>query len=387
MRVIHVISGDLWAGAAVQVYHTLVDLNQRRGRWQGSAVLFNPGILEDRLSSAEVQSFLVDESELGPIQMIRRMAGVFADTDPQIIHVHSYKEHILGFLASRMSGVDAAFVRTFHGRRETPKAQGLARRLRSEATYAAERFLMARASIVAVSKDLEKLLREAFPRADVRQIYNGVLLPTQGGTDREALRAQFGIPEEDCWIATAARLERVKNLPLLLDAALILKEDGPPGFTISVFGDGPERPTLEDRCRQHGLEKWVRFHGFQDPMAPVLGAVDVFTLSSFHEGLPMALVEAMACGAVPVCTEVGGVLEVLAHGHDGLLVPSGDAEAFAGALRQLVEDVRMRRTMAQNARRTVSDHFEIGKNNDALIDFYESVLGVGARIGGEGLAN
>jgi glycosyltransferase involved in cell wall biosynthesis len=246
--------------------------------------------------------------------------------------------------------------------------------LKSEVTYAAERFLISRASLVAVSKDIEKSLKDRYPKAVIRNIYNGVPpLPTEL-PERDEVRGRFGVPDDAPWIVSAARLEPVKNISLLLAAVEILKNQGVTGFRVGIFGEGPEKRNLEEEANRRGLNEEVTLHGFFDPILAVLAASDIFTLTSRHEGLPMALLEAMACGSVPVCSEVGGIAEVVSTDQDGILIPPGDAAALASGLMQLIENEEKRRSLAGRAKITIRERFDVARSNDELLAFYESVL-------------
>ena len=142
----------------------------------------------------------------------------------------------------------------------------------------------------------------------------------------------------------------------------------------SIFGSGPERGELERRIAATGTGGMVSLHGFVDPIAPVFEAIDVFLMTSVHEGLPMALLEAMAHGAVPVCTAVGGIREVVTDGENGLLIQPDDAAGLAEALHFLQRNPSERERMAREARRTVEVGFSVEHGNALLMDLYRSCL-------------
>jgi glycosyltransferase involved in cell wall biosynthesis len=141
--------------------------------------------------------------------------------------------------------------------------------------------------------------------------------------DRAAARVQLGIDPSDRIVFAAARLHPVKNLPLLADACHDV------GATLVIAGEGSERKLLRNRG-----EDEVRLLGWQDIEGLVTwyAAADVVALSSNHEGQPIAVLEAFACGRGVVATAVGGVPEVVRDGETGWLVPARDREALATAL-------------------------------------------------------
>jgi glycosyltransferase involved in cell wall biosynthesis len=144
----------------------------------------------------------------------------------------------------------------------------------------------------------------------------------------------------------AGRLTRQKALGVAIDAFARV-----PGAQLTVVGDGPERAALEQRAHGAGLDARISFLGAQ-PRARVLdllGGAWASVLPSDWENLPHAAVESLAVGTPVVATSVGGVPEVVHDGVNGLLVPPGSPEAFAAALRRLVDDPALRARLAEGA--------------------------------------
>ena len=150
----------------------------------------------------------------------------------------------------------------------------------------------------------------------------------------------------------AGRLTRQKMLEVAIDAIASV-----PAASLVVIGDGPERAALERRARDAGLDGRVEFLGAL-PRAEVLTALGTAwaaVLSSEWENLPHAAVEALAVGTPVIATSVGGVPEVVRDGVNGLLVPPGSPEAFADAVRRLVDDGELRNRLARSAAGSVAD--------------------------------
>jgi glycosyltransferase involved in cell wall biosynthesis len=241
-----------------------------------------------------------------------------------------------------------------------------------------EKALIDRARLIAVSDDLFEFLRGAHPRAEVVAIRNGIVLPpARRASVAEEVRGRYGIPGEAFWMASASRLEKVKNLTMAVDGVALARERGMTDGRFSIFGSGPEETELERRIDSERLNEIVGLQGFVDPIAPVYEAIDVFLMTSEHEGLPMALIEAMARGAVPVCTAVGGIREVVTHEVDGLLVTPGDPSSLANALIRLQRNPADRKAMAERARRTVEERFSVERGNTLLMDTYWACLSRG----------
>jgi glycosyltransferase involved in cell wall biosynthesis len=121
-----------------------------------------------------------------------------------------------------------------------------------------------------------------------------------------------------------------------------------------------------------GLDDRVRFLGLRDDVPDLLPGFDVFALSSRYEGLPIALLEAMAAGRACVATSVGGVPEVVTHGQDGLLVPAGDAAALAVALGKVLEDADLRAALGSSAA-TTGAGYDIAPSVARTLEVYAEV--------------
>jgi N-acetylgalactosamine-N,N'-diacetylbacillosaminyl-diphospho-undecaprenol 4-alpha-N-acetylgalactosaminyltransferase len=153
-------------------------------------------------------------------------------------------------------------------------------------------------------------------------------------------------------VVSAGRLEPPKRFDLLLEAVATLRDRF--DLELVICGEGGERARLEDRSRALGLADRVRLAGFVANPFAWMASADLFALSSDAEGLPNALVEAQGLGLAAVATDCAtGPAEIVAAGETGLLVPTGDARALAGALAQLLGDDAGRREMGRAARERI----------------------------------
>lgn len=166
------------------------------------------------------------------------------------------------------------------------------------------------------------------------------------------------------------RLVPVKGLPVLFEALAqpALKERE---WTLTVVGDG-ERVHYEDLVAKHGLTRRVRFTGWlhQDACRRELAAADVLVQPSFAEGLPMAVLEAMAHALPVVATPVGSVADAVTEGETGLIVPTGAPSALADALVRLIDDADLRRRLGTRARAEYERQFTLALYTERLLDIY-----------------
>ena len=210
-------------------------------------------------------------------------------------------------------------------------------------------------AFIAVSADVGEAVREAYrpPARRLAVIPNGVDVDRYGGeVDRSAVRAELGIADDAPVAIVVAKLMQQKGHSVLLDAlpAVLARV---PRLQVVLVGDGELRPELEAQANRMGLGSAVHFIGNRSDIPVLLGASDLFVLPSRWEGLPMALLEAMAAGLPLVASSVSGTREVVEHGTSGLLVPPEDGAALADAMLAVLSDPRATATMGRAARARV----------------------------------
>jgi len=165
-------------------------------------------------------------------------------------------------------------------------------------------------------------------------------------------------PDGEIRAIFVGRLAPVKGLRLLIEAFMRLKDDLP-DLTLTLVGDGPDRPAIEAAAAPLGDR--VRFTGYlsQDQVAAEVRAADFAVLPSFAEGVPVFLMEALASGKPVVATQVAGVGELVQAGVHGALVPPGDVESLTEAIRAMAKDPKARAAMGQAGRTKVAADFDI----------------------------
>jgi colanic acid/amylovoran biosynthesis glycosyltransferase len=167
------------------------------------------------------------------------------------------------------------------------------------------------------------------------------------------------------------RLAAAKGLPILLEAVAKIE-----GARLDVAGDGPDRKMLEAKALSLGLSDRVRFIGYQSQhqVRELLKETDVFVLTSFAEGVPVVLMEAMAAGVPVVATQIAGIPELVTDGHSGLLVSPGDVDAAAHAIFRLLEDANLRNRFAAAGREKIEREFDIHIESRWLATILTSAL-------------
>jgi len=141
-----------------------------------------------------------------------------------------------------------------------------------------------------------------------------------------------------------------------------------------IVGDGPQRTSLERLVAELGIDERVRFAGEQVDVVPWLNAFDVFCLPSYsNEGVPQALMQAMACGIAAVTTPVGSIPEIVTDGATGVLVPPRDPMALAAALTALLGDPGRRAALGARAAAVARERFGEERMLDRMLEVFHAV--------------
>jgi colanic acid/amylovoran biosynthesis glycosyltransferase len=176
-------------------------------------------------------------------------------------------------------------------------------------------------------------------------------------------------------IVCAGRLAPEKGQHVLIAAMAALVKEGR-DIRLRFAGDGPDRMALRQDVEERGLSDRISFEGNvnQDKLLELYRESDALVLSSFAEGLPVVLMEAMAMEIPCVAPWVNGIPEIVTHETDGLLVPPGDAQALAHAIGRLMDDTELRRALGQKARLKILEKFDLQRNTEHLAAVFRGRL-------------
>jgi glycosyltransferase involved in cell wall biosynthesis len=186
------------------------------------------------------------------------------------------------------------------------------------------------------------------------------------------MRASLGIGEFSPIAGTAARLEEIKNIPMMLRALQQLLT-GFPDIQLIIAGEGSKLNELKHYAVELGLSGNVLFLGQRNDLNRIYPLFDVFLLSSFTEGVSVSLLEAMSHSIPTVATDVGGNPEVVVDGKTGFLVPSNDDTAMAEKIAMLLNDRELARTLGENSRQRVQQQFSFDGMMDEYMRLYQSL--------------
>ena len=278
---------------------------------------------------------------------------------PDVLHLHTPRDYVAGTFATRMAGVPVATVITRHMDRPV---KPIMRRVYGEAS-----------AVICLTRIVRDGLRAGGVSPEKLALIPGAIDTAEfaaAGADaarRAAVRAEWGLDDAaaapDCAVGVVGRLVGGKGHGCFLAAAARLADTPAAVAKFLIVGEGPERAALEAEAGRLGVaDGRVLFTGFRGDVPAVLAALDILVLPSTDaEVLPLVVMEALAAGRPVVATSVGGVPEMIEDGVSGLLVPPGDADALAEALRRLIKDAPLRARLAGAGRECVERRFTLAR--------------------------
>ena len=301
-------------------------------------------------------------AEKFPLGMVLRIRDFLKQNRIDVLHLHNQGPLLYAGTAARMCRNRPAVLYTEHN--QIYRAGAAARKRFRVYVRAADR-------IIAVSHDLKRtLVEEVGVTRPVDVIHNGIDGGRFDGVTGDAVRCELGIPADAFVIGTAVVLGEQKGINFLLDAAKIALHKHP-DIRFLIAGDGYMRQEFERHASDIGVMGPVRFLGYRSDVPQVLAAFDAYALTSLWEGLPLALLEALALGKPIVATTVGGNPEVVQDQVNGFLIPPRDPIAAADAFIKLFEDAALRAEMSRANKERFRTEFSLGSMLQAHVRAYE----------------
>jgi glycosyltransferase involved in cell wall biosynthesis len=308
------------------------------------------------------------ESKVLDWQTLKQIVRCIGDNAIDVIHSHSPKAYVYGALASLITG--RPLIISVHSLAQVPHRRKIF-----------EKILLGYAhQIVSVSSDVTRRLwleRHVLPYK-ISTIKNGIdtnMFRPIASEEKVSVRQTLGLPLDGFIIGTVGRVVPVKNYPLLITAFSRLASTTDDTYLV-IVGDGEQAEEVANLVRQLKLSERVVLVGAQTNTLRWYQAFNTFVLSSISEGTPMALLEAGACGLPCVVTKVGGNIEVVKHGNNGLVVDSANVEAMYSALNQIYKAPSLAASMRSAARLNIQHNYSLTTSAREHLRIYQHCLGV-----------
>ena len=300
------------------------------------------------------------------IRLVFRLRKLIKKYNIDILHCHEYKSNIIGFFARMFTST--VLLSTAHG---WTKAT-LKLRLYEFIDSIIMRFFD---GIVTVSEDIKRqLIAKKIPETKISVIHNSIDTDKFSSSSKTSLRQELGISEKDKIVGTVGRLSKEKGHYYFLKAAyLVVKEI--PGVKFIIVGDGVLRNKLENLSRDLELGESVHFTGYRDDIASIVREFNIFVSSSEREGLPIAILEAMALSKPIVSFNVGGISEAVTNGKNGILVQPKDFKSLAEGITKLLKNLGLSKRMGRASAEEIASKFDTIK----MVREYEKIYRKTAR--------
>lgn len=312
------------------------------------------GPLGDKLREQGVPVFLHERRHGIDWSMIGWLRQLITTEQIDVIHAHQYTPMFYATLAAAGRGVRVVY--TEHGRLYPEK-------------WNWKRYLfnpllaLGIDHIVSIAESTKRAMvrYDNFPSSKIRVIHNGVDFDECRTTvDMAAKRRSLGLDDGCRIIGTAARLEEIKNIPMMLRVfKRVLAAQ--PDAVLLIAGRGTREEELKTLAADMGIAGQVRFLGVRFDMVEIYPLFEVFLLTSFTEGISITLLEAMANGVPAVATDVGGNPEVVEDGETGYLVPTGEVALMAGRVLELLDDPESAHSMGRRGQVRITEHFSFSR--------------------------
>ena len=365
-KVVHIIPMLAPGGAEAIAAHIVTGLNRERydvavvsmRKWAGRD-------LERLLAERGVQILYLGKRPGFDYRMYYRVNKALKYLRPDIVHTHL---PVLRYaLPSLLSFTHAAKVHTVHN---------LAEREAEPGTRWIQRYAFNHGVVpVAVSEEVAISLQRLYGIPRCRTIAN--CIPTDlyasPRTPRSEWRAREGFGEDDILFVCVARFAPQKNHALLLNAFAQGPASDPKAHLVLV-GEGALQGQLQQQAWNLGISGQIHFLGLRTDIPDVLGAMDVFVLSSNYEGSPLSVIEAMASGLPVICTAAGGVPDLFETGKEGFLVQLGDVKALSDVLELLLRNSVARKSMGIAAARRAKRNFDVSTMVRSYEELYENTI-------------
>lgn len=365
-RVLWLIKGLGLGGAEKLLVLAAPYLDRTRFRYEIAYFLPWKNALVADLEQAGLQVTCLNHNHPLDLRVAGRLARFLRERHIDLVHAHLPYAGVVGRIAARLAG--AAAVYTEHNVQE--RFHVVSRLANQTTARLCDR-------IIGVSEEVSTSLRRSpFLRGvPVLTIANGVDVPQlrREAAESDGVRAEFGIDPDRPIVGVVNVFRPQKRLDLWIRAARRIA-DAEPQTAFLVVGDGPFRQDLVALARRVGLEERMHFPGLRRDAPRLMAAFDVFMLSSIYEGLPVAVLEAMALARPIVAMRVGGLPGVVQDGRHGYLVDPDDPEALADRVLHLLRNPPIRQAMGEAARARVQEAYSIERMVRATEDVYIEVL-------------
>lgn len=314
------------------------------------ALSLNEGILSNKLKEIGIETYIIPENTNSFLKIFWKALKLFKGMKINVIHSHRYKENMLALILYKFL-LAKCLVTTFHGWgvEYFEKSRGNGIRLITRINYFVMRHFFT--CVAAVSHEIKNVLikKHGFRENKVIVIHNGIEMPELYQLGKKPISGVFHI-------GTVGRLMPQKDFELFLEIAAKIRKKIE-NVRFSILGDGPLKNQLIQKARDLNIENYFEFYPPRQNPFPYYFSLDIYLNTSLFEGIPLTILEAMACKIPVIAPKVGGIPEIINNESNGILIDSRDPVKYANICIQLLDKQKLRQDLANSAAQTIKDHF------------------------------
>ena len=323
------------------------------------------GAIADELRRAGIDVHPLCMKSKFDVGIIYSLYSLIKEKKVDLLHTYLFHANLLGRIVGKLAGVPVII-----SSERTMGYEGKHRKVMNRITSPLATAFTANSH--AVKNFMVEEIR--LPEEKINVIYNGVDLEMfELKVEKEKMRKSLGVEREDMVCVTVARLDVLKGVSYLIKAARKVVEEKP-NTRFLIVGDGPLKKELKKLSNRLGLDEHVFFLGLRHDIPEILKSSDIFILPSVWEGLPNAVLEAMAAGLPIVATKTAGVPELVSEGETGFLAEPKNPDALAETIIRSLSHKEKLEEMGRIGRKRVEEFFSLEKMIKENELFYEGLI-------------
>lgn len=361
LRIMHVVQ-SMNCGGQEKMLISLAEHQRSMGHHSSICVFEGPGELSDDVEGKQIPIHYLYKKPGVQLSLVFKLRQLLRKQRIDVLHAHNMGPAFYGTIAARLGG--APFI--------------LVTRHNKDAKHWNAMLWQMTNIVVAVSRDAKKALLQynMINPKKVRVIYNGIDVDKyrHGNDSSSSIRSQLQLSDKDIVICSVGRLCYQKDYFTLLDALKIVLSKCP-CVKLLIIGDGPLKNELHDYAQKLGIAESVKFLGLRNDIPALLKMCRLFVLSSVSEGMPIALLEAMACSLPCVVTGVGGNVEVVVDGISGYIVPPKNPELLSDRIIDILKDEQLAQRIGVAAYHRVKEQFTLQRMSEEYFQLYALMIG------------
>jgi len=317
------------------------------------------GIFREEIKRANIPIWDIELNFKYDPRGVIRLINLIKKRKYDVVHVHLFPANLFVAIASLFLPKNTKFIFTEHS---------VYNRRRSSIIFKPlDIFIYSHYSkIICVSNQVKDSLVKWLPQLErnIIVIPNSIPIPEFIGTDYSKIYD----------ILFVGGLKKLKGLDILFEAISILKFKYQKKIKVAIVGNGLFKEELKKIAEKLQIKNEIKFLGIRKDIDKLMFSSKTLVLSSYWEGLPMVILEAMSRRLPVIATEVGGIPDVIKNGRDGILVPSGNSKILAEAIVKLLEDEKLQKRLSRNAYKKVKGGYSIEAYTKNILELYNSLI-------------